>query len=56
MRCIRCGASSVVLWERNRDRIRECANGHTWETVELVTGPVHAPDERIAIPAEEQPT
>lgn len=52
MTCIKCGAASRILWEHNRDRIRECTNGHTWESIELVTGPVHEPDDRLPVPSE----
>lgn len=41
MNCIRCGQSCVLLWKQHRARIYQCLGGHYFETVELVTGPVH---------------
>lgn len=38
MNCKHCGADSVVLKTRGRERVRECENKHRWKTMELLQG------------------
>ena len=43
MTCIKCQQPGALLWRDGRARIYQCLGGHYWESVELVTGPVHGP-------------